>query len=446
MIGKRLIAAACAALLLPLAAAAENTVEALPTTAPMTEPVVETNEYAFMDLTAYYQSTYEDEQGSQKPSLTPGEKDRLAEVRQRWDAGEKPESSILDLMENITVSLVRLPAEQYEGRSWFLFLPFRTLTDGELLQVVDAFEQLGLRFDPDMLSGDNCMRGGGIESIRGYRGDEWERIDAISSQFARLNLQPESPFTASVTDDGIGEVTLNENEECFSGLDSFSFWPARRMTDEELLRIYAKNAPEPASAPDDLTKYESLLRRELQAKMGMPLSVVRDGPEDVNPSSNGAFHGDVYNDTRVVYRTSFHETGGSGRSWSGALDISTGKLTWSYIDLDQRVWGEDTPRLHSDVRLDPWDSRWVSAAEETVRSMLGNGAPGIDHTEAWCEDNPNGVDCVCVRVTAADGAVYRVSVSYALNTAIMLEYNYAVSMALEDDYYEHMLEGEEGNG
>ena len=88
MIGKRLIAAACTALLLPLAAAAENTVEALPTTAPMTEPVVETNEYAFMDLTAYYQSAYEDEQGSQKPSLTPGEKDRLAEVRQRWDAGE----------------------------------------------------------------------------------------------------------------------------------------------------------------------------------------------------------------------------------------------------------------------------------------------------------------------------------------------------------------------
>ena len=70
----------------------------------------------------------------------------------------------------------------------------------------------------------------------------------------------------------------------------------------------------------------------------------------------------------------------------------------------------------------------------------------FDHTEAWCEDNPNGVDCVCVRVTAADGAVYRVSVSYALNTAIMLEYNDAVSMALEDDYYEHMLEGEEGNG
>ncbi len=445
MIGKRLIAATCAALLLPLAAAAENAVEALPTTAPMTEPVVETNEYAFTDLTAYYEDAYEDENGTQKPALTPDEKNRLTEARQRWDAGERPESSILDLMENISLSLVRLPAEQYEGRSWFLFLPYRKMTDGELLQVVDAFEQLGIRFDPEMLNGFNCMRGGGNESVRGYRGDEWERIDAISSQFTRLGLQPDSPFTASVMDDGIGEVTLNENEECFSGLDRFSFWPARRMTDEELLRIYAKDAPESASAPDDLAKYESLLRRELQAKIGMPLSVVRDGPEDVNPSSNGAFHGDAYNDTRVVYRTSFRETGGSGRNWSGALDISTGKLTWSKIDLDQRVWGEDT-RLHSDVRLDPWDSRWIAVAEETVRSMLGGNAPGIDHTEAWSEEQPNGVDCVCIRVTATDGAVYRVSVSYALNTAITVEYNDAVSMVLEDSYCEHMLEDDEENG
>ena len=99
MIGKRLIAAACAALLLPLAAAAENAVEALPTTAPMTEPVVETNEYAFTDLTAYYEDAYEDENGTQKPALTPDEKNRLTEARQRWDAGERPESSILDLMD-----------------------------------------------------------------------------------------------------------------------------------------------------------------------------------------------------------------------------------------------------------------------------------------------------------------------------------------------------------
>ena len=76
---------------------------------------------------------------SQLPAFTENEKARFAEAQRRWDAGERPGDSILNVTENIRVSLVRLPAEQYDGHSWFLFMPYEELTDGELLQIADAF-------------------------------------------------------------------------------------------------------------------------------------------------------------------------------------------------------------------------------------------------------------------------------------------------------------------
>ena len=80
------LAAALCLALLPTIAAAENTVEALPTTAPMTEPAADVNEYAFDDLDPYY----EDMDESQLPAFTENEKARFAEAQRRWDAGERP--------------------------------------------------------------------------------------------------------------------------------------------------------------------------------------------------------------------------------------------------------------------------------------------------------------------------------------------------------------------
>ena len=52
---RKKMAAFCAALLLPLAAAAENTVEILPTAPPMPEPVSTSSEFAFEDLDPFYE-------------------------------------------------------------------------------------------------------------------------------------------------------------------------------------------------------------------------------------------------------------------------------------------------------------------------------------------------------------------------------------------------------
>ena len=425
------LAAALCLALLPTIAAAENTVEALPTTAPMTEPAADVNEYAFDDLDPYY----EDMDESQLPAFTENEKARFAEAQRRWDAGERPGDSILDVTENIRVSLVRLPAEQYDGHSWFLFLPYEELTDGEMLQIADAFGQLGIRFDPEDLSWRCCMRGGGIECTRAFKGDEFERRDALREQYMRLGLRPEKEWTADVMDDGVGEVTLDEDAYC--GLDCFSFRPVRRLTDEDLLEIIARSTPAPDAAPDELARYEGLFRQELHSKLGMPLSAVREGSEDVGSLEQRSFAGD----TRTAYFASFKEAGDGGRRWSGAMDISTGKIVSAEVELDKRLYGEKT--LYSDVRMDPWDPHWAELAEKTVVSLLADGAPGIADVQAWCESAPNGTSCAEVRVTMADGAVCRAYASFVLDTVMQVEYNDALSMELEDRYYEKMME--EGN-
>ena len=122
------------ALLLPLSAAAENAVEILPTSAPMPVPVIRTDDYAFEDLEPFYEQ--KNRHPYMEPALTETEKQRLSEARRRMDAGEKPECSILNQLEDISLSLILLPAEQYEGEEWYLILPGRELRDAELLQLV----------------------------------------------------------------------------------------------------------------------------------------------------------------------------------------------------------------------------------------------------------------------------------------------------------------------
>lgn len=428
MIKRGLVFILCMVLLLPGMAAAENTVEILPTTPPMPDLVLEENPYAFYDLSAYYEGEYE----YYIPSLTASEQERLPEAQRRWDNGERPESSILDLRENVHVALIQMPPEQYEGESWFLLLPARELTDPELLQVVDAFEQLGISFSADMVSWHNTLRGGSIEhALRSLRDDERERYGALGEQFIRSGLRPETPFTDSVLDDGLGRVTLDEED--YSGLEDYTFYPARRMTDEELLQLYALRNEEPAANPEELADYETKLRRELHTLMGMPLSVKRSGWEEVQPANDIP----AYDDDRMCYCTSFTEVDGAGRSWSGSLDIATGKLISGSVTLDDSYYKDGG--IHSDIRMDPWEDRWAEMAMETVAGLRADGMDGLEGAQLRGEAGRNSLYCALVRIVTSDGGTYRATVAFVLEKVIELEYSDAVSTACEDDWVIHMM-------
>ena len=422
----------CAVLLMPLIAVAENVVEILPTAAPMPKLVTEENPYAFTDLSVYFE-TYDWEY--QTPSLTASEKERLPEAQRRWDDGERPESSVLNLTDNVKLSLVQLPMEQYEGESWFLFLPNRDLTDEEMLQLVDAFEQLDIRFAADMVTWHNCMRGGYVETLRSFTGDERERYSAIGSLFIRSGLRPETPFTLSVIDDGIGMVRLDE--EAYNGLDEYRFYPARRLTDEELLQIYAGTHDEPLGSPEDLAAYEALLRDELHLMLGMPLSAKRSNEENVSRANSG----NVFGDTRMVYRTGFTEVGGEGRTWSGAVDIATGKLVAGSVSLDDRYYTDD--HMYSDIRMDPWDEHWAELAWDCVVSLNGSEEVSVVAVEAQCESNMNELRTAEIRLIMNDGGVYRAQAAFVLDKIMQVMYNDAVSMACEDNFYINIMTQEE---
>ena len=418
------------ALLLPLSAAAENAVEVLPTSAPMPVPEIKTDVYTFQDLEPFYEQ-YKPHTPYKLPSLTETEKQRFPEAQRQIDAGEKPEHSILNQMENVTLSLIQLPAEQYEGEEWYLILPRRELRDAELLQLADAFREAGIRFDPDMLTWRNCMRGGAVTSTRSWKNDESDRYSALGEQFFRAGLRPAVPYTAAVPDDGIGVVTLADpaDDELFDGLESFDFFPARRLTDNELLRIYARNNPVQETSPDEISNYERQLRQELTSRLGMPLSAVRGFSSEFI----GVFD-NYWGDTREVYSASFDEKNAStGRIWDGNIDISTGRLINATMIADPACYTEN--ESYSDVRMDPWDPHWSDIARQTVSSFCVNAGIGISQVRSWGESTlGHNSSCAVIRVTLTDGAVCEVFVSYLTDTVLLINYYDAECIALLDDY------------
>ena len=436
MTGKRLIAALCA-ILLPLAASAENAVEVLPTTPPMPDPLTNTNEYTFENLDPYYES-YSTYMPYNLPAMSASEKLRFAGILQRAEDGEKPENSVLNKTEDVTVSLIQLPPEQYEGEEWYLILPCREMTDNELLQVAGAFLEAGIRFDPDMLSWRNCMRGGTIMETRSWKGDEHGRYFSLGEQFNRSGLRPETPFTAAVKDDGIGRVWFADDPDSFCGPEYFSFLPARRLTDEELLQIYALDNPEPAVQPEEISKYETLLRRELSKRMGMPASAVHALNTDYSgPSDN------YWGDARTVFSACFEDAGSfPSHSWLGEIELSSGKLIQAETDPDPRVL--QTPEQCTDIRMDPWNPRWSEIARETIAALCTDPAVEIAQVQPWRESCFNQYTwCAEIRVILTDGAVYQAYVSYLTDTVIVLEYYDAESAARLDYFNDHTYAEEE---
>ena len=170
----------------------ENVAVILPTLAPAVNlQIVETeNEYA-IDLEAYYGGDYNLPVTSyQMPAMTPDEIQRTAVAQARYDDGERPATSILNLTENVVISVYELPADQYQAEAIFVILPARELTDDELLQLVDAFAVLQQDFNSASLSWRNCMRGGSIECTRGFTRDEMERSSSLRNLYQRGLINP----------------------------------------------------------------------------------------------------------------------------------------------------------------------------------------------------------------------------------------------------------------
>lgn len=406
----------------------ENRVYALPDAAPepMVEVVMQENEYA-IDLAAYY-AEYEEiyfstgESYMQYPALTLEERERFPAVKKNYEAGQRPSESILNRTENVNVGLYQLPAEQYQGETAFLILPYRALTDVELLQIIDAYAALDMDFQPEMLNWRNCMRGGGINMSRSFAGDERARYELLTDMYRRGNAAPAEVFTALPMDDGMGVIALDAEEFC--GMTEYRFFPARRMTDEELLKYIAFEMGGITVSGDEFRRWENQTRMQLHDLLGMPLTVELQGESIGKESDRTVFAAD-----RQVYSAVFHPVGESNwLQWNAELSTDGETLIAANAVTCE-------PAVYSDLHCNPFDEKWSRLAAEWVQTTRSDGAAPIKvecRGEGVLDSSRFGA---AILLTMEDGSIYTLYMDYVTERPFMVVYMDAERNRVVEEYW-----------
>ncbi len=399
---------------------AENVVVALHAVTPApTTPIalyVEPVNIYEIDLESYY--------GAEKRFLNSMEEKQLQKAQERWENGERPEESVLNRTENVVVGVYELPADQYQGEHAFLLLPDHELTDEQCLQIVDAYMQLGLTFDAKQVSWRNCMRGGSIEGTRGWAGDESERYVSLTDLYKRGGLRPENPFTALTGDDGMGEIALNE--EAYNGLGSFRLWPARRLTDQEILQIVAGHQGEEPVSSADYAVLESQLRTQMYTMFGMDLSARRTS-EEIQKESDYA----VWGGERMLYSAQFQPVNDDHplHYWYGCLDLDTRRLTYAHTFCNSQPY--------CDVREDPFAVKWHGIA---INWLIENHVAAFnpESVKAECMGEAVLQDCgygAQYRLTMEDGSSYTLIFHFSDGSLHSAEYCDAQRTVSQNQFY-----------
>lgn len=231
---------------------------------------------AWADAEEWTQSA-QDEEGiyydvEQRPQLTAGETARAKALLEKVRSGELAYTgeSVLDKMEDVVVGVYTLDPEDYDGERAYVLLPGPCMTDGQLLALIDAFDQLGLVFDPEALSYRNCARGGGIECSRFLTTEERERYTRLANLIERGLLD-----TAGIQAEEAIRPKLDSRYYC--GMEDFTLRPYRAMTDEELCTMLIKTGVHDMTDVLDADAVEKTARELLCRNLGCPLSMTLVG-------------------------------------------------------------------------------------------------------------------------------------------------------------------------
>lgn len=208
----------------------------------------------------------------QRPQLTPGEAARAKALLEKVRSGEIAYTgeSVLDKMEDVVVGVYTLDPAAYDGEQAYVLLPGPCMTDGQLLALIDAFDQLGLVFDPEALSYRNCARGGGIECSRFLTTEERERYTRLANLIERGLLD-----TAGIQAEEAIRPKLDSRYYC--GMEDFTLRPYRAMTDEELCTMLIKTGVHDMTDVLDADAVEKTARELLCRNLGCPLSMTLVG-------------------------------------------------------------------------------------------------------------------------------------------------------------------------
>ena len=230
----------------------------------------------YAPLPAWYEAeTYvepqEDENGFfidlyQGPAIIGGESIREIALHKLYKEGlvTGDGESVLNATQNVTVGVYPVNPEDYDGVEAYLILPGTCLTDEQILSIIDAFDRLGLEFEPLRSDHRWIMRGGGVSATRYLTQEEGERKQVLNDLIRRGILNPEDVQLPECS-----VVTLAE--PYFEGLSEFVFRPYRSMTDAELVaELIAQGVRAEGMNLDDI---EGRAREVLCGELGQPLSM-----------------------------------------------------------------------------------------------------------------------------------------------------------------------------
>lgn len=204
------------------------------------------------------------------------------------------------------MALCQVNPADYDGETWYLMLPARELTENDLLAVFDAFDLIGLTFDPSQISIRNCCRGLGYN--RALQADETMRAETLS-QLVYNDLIP-------------SEIDMGGNRNlvlCCKNGSVFFLRPYSSMRDEELVQEVNIN-----SRPVIEKIIEREARELLNKYFDFPLSLACNGYTFGNGSL--PVQGITTDEHRLVLKQSDSFAGVS-------FDLSQDSDSYSYVDV-----------------------------------------------------------------------------------------------------------------
>jgi len=292
------------------------------------------------------------------------------------------------------VGVYPLNPDDYRGERVFVILPGPCMTDEQLLAVIDAYAQLGLKFDPNVLSYMNCTRGGGVETSRFFTEEEGERYRSIARLIERGLLDVSGVDVSSV-------LNVKLDNRYFCGLPDFSIRPYRRQTDEELAAALVEMGARDLSGETDFSGIEARARAALNNRLDAPLSmemtqIYTEGgyvPSVFDAAGNQGFSGEG----RRAYGADFtyHTPSGILVYAHTMFDYETDELVCASVMHDHPdnygVWPEPGR---------PVTQEEIDAATQDVEMRLRLENPSWHVGEiTWT----NWGECLCVRTMLSEG-------------------------------------------
>lgn len=204
----------------------------------------------------------------QRPRMTAGEAARAEKLLADYKADKSiyKGENILNKMENVIVGVYGLNPEDFDGEAAYVILPGPCMTDEQILAVIDAYDQLGLTFDPAKLNARNCARGGGIETSRFLNDEERARHQNLARLIERGLLDVSGA-------DMVRALNVRLDSRYFCNLPDFTIRPYRALTDEEFVALLVDMGYRDKTGEMDYSLVEKESRVILNDRLGAALSM-----------------------------------------------------------------------------------------------------------------------------------------------------------------------------